>query len=60
VLQSAGYRVVNNIWAGHNIVIASITKLGKEQIPSTCNLGYDNPREYLPREIITLLDEKLP
>ncbi len=60
VLVNAGYRVVTNIWIPHNIVIVSIRKLGKEQIPETCAVGYDDPREYLPCEIIKLLDEKFP
>ena len=60
VLTDAGYRVVTNIWMPHNIIIVSIRKLGEEQIPETCMVGYDDPREYLPQEIITLLDDKFP
>lgn len=60
VLEDHGYGVVCEIWGLHNNVIRSIKKDGVEQIPESAEVGYDDPRHYLPAAIITLLDEKLP
>ena len=41
----------------HNVVIFSIKDAnGNEIIPSTVNIGYDDPRSYLPKAIVALLD----
>jgi hypothetical protein len=57
VLQDAGYRVTAETWGSHNVVIFSIKDAnGAEQIPSDINLGYDEPRDYLPEAVIALLD----
>lgn len=57
VLTDAGYNVTAEPWGMHNVVIISITATGgAELIPSTANLGYDEPRDYLPEAIIKLLD----
>lgn len=59
VLEDAGYEVIT--FGGiHNEFITSITKDGVEQIPESTDLGYEDPRYYLPKEIIDLLDTKLP
>lgn len=47
VLSDAGYHVVSNVWGLHNEVIESILKDGIEQIPSSAEVGYDDPRAYL-------------
>ena len=60
VLQQAGYEVDHDYWGLHNDVIRSIKKDGAELIPDTAEVGYDDPRKYLPAAIVTLLDEKLP
>ncbi len=58
-LQRAGYSVTYEPWGFHNTVITSITRNGVEQIPATANLGYDDPREYLPDHIVKRLDDEL-
>lgn len=60
VLEEAGYVVESSEWSLHNEVIDSIKKDGVEQIPDGTDIGYDDPRKYLPDAIVTLLDEKLP
>ena len=60
VLERAGYRCETGDWLLHNTVISAITKDGSQQIPATANVGYDDPRGYLPEDIVRLLDEKLP
>lgn len=61
VLESAGYRCEAHVWGLHNTVIVSITTAdGHELIPEGTHVGYDNPRAYLPGEIIALLDRALP
>lgn len=63
VLAEAGYEVTVNEWGVHNTVIVSIRKEGKELIPyedRDMTFGYDDPREYLPAEIVGLLNENLP
>jgi hypothetical protein len=58
VLETAGYTVAYETWGSHNVVIHSIkTAAGDEQIPRDgISFGYDDPRDYLPDAIITLLD----
>lgn len=63
VLTAAGYEVNVEGWGFHNTVIVSIKKDGTEQIPYDrpgFTFGYDDPRSYLPPEIVTLLDEHFP
>lgn len=47
----------------HNTVISSTRLEGEELLPgvnSEFDLGYDEPRDYLPEELVKLLDEKFP
>jgi len=63
VLTEAGYEVTVNGWGLHNTVIVSIKKETQELIPMddpSVQFGYDNPREYLPDNIVQLLDKELP
>ena len=60
VLETAGYEVLSNQWGIHNEIIIGIAKGGVQLIPATANIGYDDPRRYLPPEIVALLDRKLP
>lgn len=60
VLRAAGYDVEHDVWGLHNDVIRSIKKNSVEQIPEGTDIGYDDPRKYLPAAIVTILDEKLP
>lgn len=59
VLRDAGYTVVHSPWGIHNDCFNSIEKDGISMIPEKTNIGFDDPRQYLPREIVQLLDEKL-
>ena len=61
VLRNAGYTVTTDRWGLHNVVIDSIMKTGEELIPhDTIRFGYDDPRDYLPEDVIALLDRELP
>jgi hypothetical protein len=59
-LTEAGYEVIIQEWGMHNTIITHIKKFELEQIPDDVKLGYDNPREYLPAEIVELLDKLFP
>ena len=59
VLQDAGYTVELVEWGLHNTIINSIKRDEAEKIPDTATVGYDDPRDYLPEDIIALLDERL-
>ncbi len=57
------YEVVTEEWGLHNTLIVSIIKNGCESISdedSEFNFGYDDPRNYLPEEIIDFLDDEFP
>ena len=62
VLCDAGYHVTVEGWGMHNTVIVSIKKDDVELIPrddaNVC-FGYDDPRGYLPAEIVDLLDKTI-
>ncbi len=60
VLEKAGYDVCSWQWGLHNDIIIGIAKDGVALIPESVNCGYDDPRSYLPREIVALLDRVLP
>ena len=61
VLREAGYAVKVETWGSHNTVIHSILKDGAELIPhAAIEFGYDDPREYLPKALVALLDEAFP
>jgi hypothetical protein len=56
-LESAGYAVGYDAWGMHNTIIRSIKKDGVELIPDSAELGYDDPRQYLPADIVQHLDD---
>lgn len=61
VLRTAGYTVKVEPWGLHNVVIGSVSKGGIELMPmQRIRFGYAEPRDYLPKKIIRLLDQKLP
>ena len=63
VIKEAGYEVKVERWGLHNIVITSIKKGGKEFVPiynPDIQYDYDRPRDYLPEDIVELLDSKFP
>ena len=59
-LEAAGYDATTSKWTLHNEIIDSITKDGVALIPPTAKLGYDDPRWYLPEDIVRLLDDRFP
>lgn len=60
VLEKAGYEVRSWQWGCHNEIIIEIARDGEPLIPASAKCGYDDPRSYLPAEIIALLDRELP
>lgn len=60
VLKDAGFSVTTWHWGLHNTIITSIIRDGAEHIPANTNIGYADPRRYLPEPIVSLLDDKLP
>jgi hypothetical protein len=63
MLEKSGYEVKYARWSPHNTLIHSITKNGIEYMPdeaSEYRIGYDHPQEYLPVEILDLLNIKTP
>lgn len=62
ILVEAGYAIKTTQWGLHNLIISSIKDNDKELLPdenSSFVLGYDDPRTYLPKKIIELLDKEL-
>jgi hypothetical protein len=59
-LETAGYTVTAKPWGIHNIIITSIKRKGRELIPAKANVGYDDPRKYLPKAAIKMLDAAFP
>ncbi|MBU1212903.1 MAG: hypothetical protein KJ587_16765 [Alphaproteobacteria bacterium] len=63
VLRGAGYTLDIRPWGLHNTVIVSIQCPTRGEIMPKSHpaitIGYDNPRRYLPEDIIDLLDDAL-
>lgn len=60
-LRKAGYEVDHQAFGIHNTVITSIRKNGADLIPvGAVDLGYDDPHDYLPDDIIELLQKAFP
>ena len=59
-LRAAGYEVKVQPWGIHNVVITVISRNGTVLVPESVNVGYDDPRDYLPTELVALLDEAFP
>jgi hypothetical protein len=55
-LRAHGYEVTAEPWGFHNIVIMSIKRGKCQLIPAKANVGYDDPRTYLPKKLVKLLD----
>lgn len=63
VLEDAGYTAETWKWGVHNELIVSLTKGGKVYVSNqdcSYDLGYDNPKAYLPKEIIGILNKAFP
>lgn len=59
-LREHGYGVTVEAWGMHNVVITAIDKDGVPFIPDEVSVGYDDPRTYLPRKIVVILDKAFP
>jgi len=62
-LEFAGYEVSCFWWRPHNMIIYSIRKGGIEYMPlnkSRNGIGYTDPIDYLPIEILELPEEQSP
>jgi hypothetical protein len=57
-LRRHGYDVETMHWGFHNTIITSISRNGAVCIPDEVTLGYDEPRQYLPTEVVALLDRE--
>lgn len=59
-LRAVSYDVKVQPWGIHNVVITAISRNGTALVPESVNVGYDDPRKYLPTELVALLDEAFP
>jgi len=62
-LEFASYYVKYSKWFMHNELIYSIKKNGIEYMPVETHeyrIGYDDPLDYLPADILNLLEEEFP
>jgi hypothetical protein len=55
-LEAAGFTVKAGPWGMHNVIITSIKRKGRELIPAKAKVGYADPRKYLPKAVIKVLD----
>lgn len=59
-LRANGYSVAMQRRGAHNLIITGIERDGVSLIPADTDLGYDDPRDYLPHAIVSLLDSEFP
>ena len=59
-LRSTGLSVTVQQYGFHNLVITDIERDGQSLIPETAQRGYDDPREYLPEDVVDDLDRRFP
>lgn len=57
-LRSHGYVVTTIHWGFHNVIITDISRDGASVIREPTVRGYDDPRRYLPDEVVALLDDE--
>ena len=56
-IEELGCTVETDNWGLHNYMIHAIrNEDGKDVIPEEADLGYGDPRDYLPQEIVSALD----
>lgn len=55
-LRGRGFEVKTIHWGFHNTIITDIARDGVSLIPDDVTTGYDDPRKYLPEDIVALLD----
>lgn len=59
VIESLGYECETGGWGCHSLsMIRDVKKAGVSIMPETVNMGYDDPRTWLPPDVIARLDEK--
>ncbi len=59
-LRSTGLSVTVQQYGFHNLVITDIERDCPSLIPETAQPGYDDPRDYLPEDIVRDLDRRFP
>lgn len=59
-LRSTGLSVTVQQYGFHNLVITDIERDGQSLIPETAQRGYDDPRDYLPGDLVDDLDRRFP
>ncbi len=59
-LERAGYMARSRVWGLHNEIIVSVQRDGVEVIPPEARVGYDDPRRYLPEDLVVALDDAFP
>ena len=52
-----GYECECDTWGMHNYIIRDILKDGKSILPEEVSVGYDSPREWLPKDLVRKLDK---
>ncbi len=57
-LRRHGYAVTVKLWGFHNVIITAISRDGETCIPAEASIGYDEPRRYLRRDVVKVLDRE--
>ena len=61
-IESLGYETQRDVWGIHNYVIMDVmVRCGPIQIsiiPLKTNINYDNPHDYLPRDLVRELEAR--
>jgi len=57
-LRAHGYVATTFHWGFHNVIITAIARDGVSVIPEGTIGGYDDPRDYLPDDVVALLDDE--
>ena len=64
VLTDAGFTGQDTHWGMHNVIVVSIVCPRRGELMPTedgdVRIGYDDPRGYLPKDVVALLDRELP
>jgi len=55
-IEELGYTVWAESWGCHNTIVTHLSKDGKDLLEGV-NVGYDDPRVYLPDDLVEALDE---
>ena len=55
-IEGLGYTVWSDSWGCHNTIITHLSKDGEDFLKDV-RVGYDDPRMYLPDDLVEALDE---